>query len=29
MIHRLKKHLWWVALFVLAVVAFRVAERLI
>ncbi len=29
MIHRLKKHLWWVALFVLAVVAFQVASRLI
>lgn len=29
MIHRLKKHLWWVVLFVLAAVAFQVASRLI
>lgn len=29
MIHRLKKHAWWVILFVLMVVAFQVASRLI
>lgn len=29
MIHRLKKHVWWVALFVAAVIAFQVAMRLI